>query len=136
MRKAKKEKREETIRKWQRKWNATRKGKWTRTLIPDLRRWTARNGEVSFHLTQAMSGHGCFNAYLHKMGKRASPRCFYCKNPKDDAEHTIFECREGEDIRRSTLHDGKGTPLIPTTKTEEMLRNTDSWERVKRAWRT
>lgn len=131
-RSAKEEEREETVRQWQREWNVTTKGKWTRTLIPDLRRWINRKGEVSYHLTQAMSGHGCFNAFLHKIGKRTTRRCYHCGDPEDDAEHAIFRCEEGADLRRNSLHDRDGTPLTPGTITNEMLRSKDSWKRIKK----
>lgn len=132
-RKAKKEERDTTVKEWQEAWNRTKKGEWTKTLIPDLRRWTAGKGEVSFHLTQALSGHGCFNEYLHRMGKRASPKCYHCGNPRDDAKHTIFECEEGAEIRQSTLLDENGTPLEPGTLVAAMLKNKDCWKRLKRS---
>ncbi|KAL4083690.1 hypothetical protein QTP88_029006 [Uroleucon formosanum] len=49
---------------WQEKWEATNETEeriWTRRLIRDVREWTGRrHGEVDFHITQALTGHGCF----------------------------------------------------------------------------
>ncbi|XP_062542083.1 uncharacterized protein LOC134210074 [Armigeres subalbatus] len=39
----------------------TDNGRWTHRLIPNLSTWMNRkHGEVNFHLTQFLSGHGCF----------------------------------------------------------------------------
>ncbi|CAB0041323.1 unnamed protein product [Trichogramma brassicae] len=43
--------------------SATTKGQWTHRLIPSHRRWIERrHGEVKYHLTQLLSGHGCFRS--------------------------------------------------------------------------
>jgi len=43
------------------------KGEWTRTVICDLDQWMFRShGQINFHLTQVLSGHGCFNGYLDR----------------------------------------------------------------------
>ncbi|GBP14366.1 hypothetical protein EVAR_98823_1 [Eumeta japonica] len=49
-----------TVRCW-------KKGRWTHRLIPQIDFWLNRNhGEVNYYLTQMLSGHGCFRAYLHR----------------------------------------------------------------------
>jgi len=50
-----------TVAQWQRRWDVSDTGQWTRALIPHISRWTARkHGELNYHLTQFCSGHGCF----------------------------------------------------------------------------
>lgn len=45
-----------------------------------------------FHLAQALTGHGCFQAYLY-VGKRAQDLgCSCCPEVWDDVDHTIFVC--------------------------------------------
>jgi len=57
---------EATMKKWQKEWEAAEKGRWTRRIIVDLNAWTERkHGTVDFHLSQFLSGHGCFRYYLH-----------------------------------------------------------------------
>uniref|UniRef100_A0A1B6H3Z2 Uncharacterized protein n=1 Tax=Cuerna arida TaxID=1464854 RepID=A0A1B6H3Z2_9HEMI len=53
---------------WQEEWaQDTGKAEWTKRLIPDLRLWVNRkHGECSYHLTQVLSGHGCFGAYKRR----------------------------------------------------------------------
>jgi len=81
------------LNSWQARWESSIKGRWTFQLIPDLKLWFQRShGEVNFHMTQALSGHGCFSSYLHRIGKLDSPACWYCEAPSDDALHTLFFC--------------------------------------------
>ena len=59
--------RAESLSEWQRRWDLSVKGRWTHRLIPDLKTWLdRRQGEVNYYLTQFLTGHGCFRAYLHR----------------------------------------------------------------------
>lgn len=61
---------------WQSRWDNSSKGRWTYALIPKIGPWISRrHGETSYHLTQALSGHGCFAAYLKRFGKLESSEC-------------------------------------------------------------
>lgn len=84
---------EDTMITWQRRWDTSLKGRWTHTLIPEITTWVNRlHGELNFHLTQALSGHGCFTADLKRFGKLESSECRICGDPVDDAAHTVFHC--------------------------------------------
>jgi len=53
------------------------KAAWTSRLIPDAGRWTdLPKIQLTFHTTQALTSHGCFQYYLHHMNKAASPILF------------------------------------------------------------
>jgi hypothetical protein len=87
---------------WQRRWEDEQKAAWTRTLIPNISRWARRkHGELEFHLIQALTGHECFAAFLHRIGREQDDRCCYCGD-KDDVEHTLFLC-EAWDRERLAL---------------------------------
>lgn len=62
------EERKVTFNKWDDKWKKESKAAWTRRLILNSLRWLNRGSrfEVSFHLSQVLSGHGCFNHYQGK----------------------------------------------------------------------
>jgi hypothetical protein len=64
--------RERTLERWQTEWTSSVKGSWTRRLIADVRPWFGRKvkGQIGYHLTQCLSGHGCFMEYLMRIGKR------------------------------------------------------------------
>jgi len=48
------QKEDDTIGQWQAMWDASTKVTWTKSLIPDLRRWWSQGPrEVSYHMAQA-----------------------------------------------------------------------------------
>lgn len=68
---------------------------WTRGLIsPDLLcRWVTRpHGEMSFHLTQLMTEHGCFNWFLRRINRAPSTGCSHCGPSDGYARHTLVHC--------------------------------------------
>lgn len=67
-------------------------GRWCCRLIKNIRSWVERkHGEVNYFLTQFLTGHGSFDAYLVRIRKVTLDRCVYCGMP-DTAEHAIFIC--------------------------------------------
>lgn len=50
-----------------------------------------RHGSMSFHMTQVLTGHGCFAKYLPRIGRRAVTDCDFC-GEEDGAMHTIRDC--------------------------------------------
>ncbi|KMQ90570.1 reverse transcriptase [Lasius niger] len=61
-------------------------------IMPWFEMWMARgHGSMSFHLSQLMTGHGCFAKFLHRIGKRTTRDCDFC-GEEDDALHTLREC--------------------------------------------
>uniref|UniRef100_A0A2S2P3S3 Retrovirus-related Pol polyprotein from type-1 retrotransposable element R1 4 n=1 Tax=Schizaphis graminum TaxID=13262 RepID=A0A2S2P3S3_SCHGA len=84
--------REVMLRDWQELWDHTTKAVWR--LIPGIRRWMcqSRLGFVSFHMAQALSGHGCFQNYLWKRRRPDNLSCNHYKEAEDTAEHTLLIC--------------------------------------------
>jgi len=73
----KREERKSTIALWQARRQATEKASWTLCIIPALERWMGRTVlwvPLTFHMTQAFTAHVCFQCYLHRMARAASPR--------------------------------------------------------------
>ncbi len=68
------EERQVVLRKWKERLSESCKGEWTRLLIRNLDVWLGRShGQMNFYLTQVISGHGAFNAYLFSMKLADSP---------------------------------------------------------------
>lgn len=91
----KRQERRSTIDRWQERWDATEKGEWTRQAIPNVRRWLERTVPkvpLTYHMTQALTNHGCFQQYLHRMARATTPSCWHCPDDNDTAEHTLFIC--------------------------------------------
>lgn len=66
---------------------------------------------ISFHLTQIVTGHGCFGAYLHRIGKAKTPAYFVCGADEDTPEHTVEECRWAEPRRELMREIGRDISL-------------------------
>jgi hypothetical protein len=60
-------------------------------------------------MTQIISGHGCFNGFLYRIGKARSAECAHCDAVVDDVKHTLEECcawaDEREELRNKIGHD-------------------------------
>lgn len=120
------------IEKWQKEWTESKKGRWTARLIANIKPWMSRKfGDCDFHLTQMLTGHGCFGKYLERFKRRQSPECVDCGAEEDDAEHTLFVCDRWWQTRREvsvTL----GADLEPDTIVSKMLESRENWALVKR----
>jgi len=91
----KRQERRETIAQWQARWLSTPKASWTKLLLPVIMRCLGRTVPkmpLSYHMTQVLTGHGCFQQYLHRFGRANSPQCTLCSHDSDTTEHTLFSC--------------------------------------------
>lgn len=127
---AKRKAREDTIRSWQTRCDESNKGRWTHRLNSSTDQWLNRkHGDVNYHITQFLTGHGCFPTYLHRFGKLDSPVCWYCEQANDDAHHSLFVC-DAWDSRRSRLNTLCGTTVAPENIIGIMLQSKTSWQSV------
>lgn len=92
---------EATLVNWIRRWEELEGvAQWTKTVIPDLRAWLeCKFKKIDHHMTQFLSGHGCFRSYTHRIGKVPHTRCIYCEEEVDDPEHTILRCSRWRENR-------------------------------------
>jgi len=68
---------------------------------PRLADWLGRGwGGLSYRATQVITGHGCFGAYLCRIGRERTTRCHHCGHEEDSAQHTLEVCPEWADQRR------------------------------------
>lgn len=121
--------REITLIKWQERWRVSEKGQWTKTLIPEIGPWFHRKfGEINYHLTQALSGHGCFQSFIHKIGKAQTPKCLYCEE-NDNPEHTFFGCVRWEREKEET-ESVLGEFLTKENLVSTMLQSESNWKEI------
>jgi hypothetical protein len=119
--------------KWQREWSTSTKGRWTHRLVPDVSEWVdRRHGEVNFHLTQILSGHGCFRQYLNKFGHAESPACPECVDVEETAEHVFFVCPRFASAR-SDMMAVSGIDTTPDNLVPRMCSDRDTWSAVSAA---
>lgn len=91
-----------TLDLWQRRWLFSNKGMWTKSMIPDVRRWVGRTlprVPLTFRMTQFLTGHGCFQYYLNRMGRATCPLCVQCGMAIDTVDHTFLVCPYWEEHR-------------------------------------
>lgn len=123
--------REDVLRHWQTRWRVEETGRWTHRIIGEIEPWVNRgHGEVSFYLTQALTGHGSFKAYLYRFKRALDPKCEFCAGDyNDDAEHTFFECERWADLRLE-LSRNLQIEIEPENLLSCMLRDQDAWKRI------
>ena len=73
-------------------------------------------------MAQALSGHGCFNAYLRNFKKRDEEMCCYCDFTLDNAEHALFVCAKWG-VAREALRQVIGAALTPDMMITLMLQS-------------
>lgn len=62
-------------------------------VVPWMESWLQHSsGGMTFHLTQILTGHGCFAKFLFRIGKRRDPSCDMCGEEEDNVYHTLREC--------------------------------------------
>jgi len=119
-----------TLNKWQEYWDTTDKGHWTHRLIPNIAVWTNRkHGEITFHLTQILTGHGSFGEYLYRFKRRNTDECQLCGRSPDTPNHAVFECDAWHMDRRELEFD-IGVEITPDNVVRTMLHSKNQWIKV------
>ncbi|XP_046481057.1 uncharacterized protein [Neodiprion pinetum] len=126
------EERMTTIERWDARWRDGEKGGWTRQAIPTLGPWLdRRHGHLNYHLTQGLTGHGCFGSYLKRIGKEEDARCHHCTAECDDPEHTWFRCPAWE-AQRNDMREIVGRVGNICEMARAMLQSHAKWEAAAR----
>uniref|UniRef100_A0ABD2WEA4 Reverse transcriptase zinc-binding domain-containing protein n=1 Tax=Trichogramma kaykai TaxID=54128 RepID=A0ABD2WEA4_9HYME len=124
---ARAEERQETLRRWQSRWDRSSKGRWTHRLIPNVRSWIERrHGEVDNHLTQLLTGHSYFKHHSQRYDHNASADCPVCPNTVEDAEHVFFNCIRFVEGREK-LHRQLQDVARPENIVQLMLADEKNW---------
>lgn len=127
------EARNEVFNNWQKEWEESSKGRWTFRLIKNVGKWHARSyGEVCFHTTQVLTGHGCFAAYLKTFNIQSSDACAQCGLAPDDAEHAFFRCDAWETWRRQTYGEMDVEELTPENVVDTMMSSQTRWNLISK----
>lgn len=118
--------------KWQEQWDTSEKGRWTHGLIPNIARWCDREfGDCTYQLTQILTGHGSFGAYLHRIGRAASPGCVYCDADLDDASHTLLDCPRWDEERAALAGAMGEHALTPGGIVASIIRDREGWDAME-----
>lgn len=119
------------MRQWQNRWDESEDGRWTHELNPSIQDWSNRDyGECSYHLTQLLTGHGSFAAYLNRIGRAVDRTCQHCGEHTDDARHTLFVCERWVIERRVMTTIIGATNDDPARVVAAMLEGKRCWDAV------
>ncbi|KAL0859970.1 hypothetical protein ABMA27_010286 [Loxostege sticticalis] len=103
----------------------------TGAIAPILTEWVRRqHGRLTFRATQVLSDHGCFGAYLARIGREPTAECHHCRRcDRDTAQHTLASCSAwaGE---RSVLVSVVGGDLSLPTVVARMASSEEAWQAV------
>lgn len=61
-------------------------------------------GETNYYITQMLTGHGSFEHFLYKIGKRETAGCFHCPAYDDTVDHTLGECPAWSSYRNDFIN--------------------------------
>ncbi|CAB0035836.1 unnamed protein product [Trichogramma brassicae] len=124
---AKDEERLATLSKWQEAWDRSKKARWTHRLIPNIRVWIERrHGELNYHLTQLLTGHGFFKHHSRRYDYNQSAQCPVCTSSIENAEHVFYHCPRFSE-ERERLHSLLYEVMTPENTTRLMLASEPNW---------
>lgn len=86
--------REETIKKWQARYESSSTGAVTKVFFPDVleAKRTLRDAVLTPVHVQILTGHGGFSAYLHRFHLKDSPSCVCDPSCEETVWHLLFVC--------------------------------------------
>nr|XP_012217204.1 PREDICTED: uncharacterized protein LOC105669043 [Linepithema humile] len=84
-----------------------------------------KHGWITYHMTQFLTGHGCFNVFLYKIKKSATPECYECTNELDTAQHNLQFCKAWS-VERGDLKRIVGNNLDLPSVIDSILDNLDN----------
>ncbi|XP_032688543.1 uncharacterized protein LOC116852372 [Odontomachus brunneus] len=124
--------RRRALRRWQRSLGAPNMPgiRTIAAIRPCLLQWVGRaHGGLSYHMTQVLTGHGCFGRYLRRIGKERTAQFHHCAAGEDSAEHTLQECPAWAQ-ERGVLTTVVGQDLRLPSIIPKMLESREAWEAV------
>lgn len=106
---------DEAIDAWDAEYKAAATGRTTRIFFKSIRdRLDCVSFKTDFYVTQVLTGHGDFNAYLSRFGLRDGGPCDCDGESQDDIEHFLLKCPKYE-AQRVALLDACGNDEWPET---------------------
>lgn len=117
------------LNKWENDWQQY--DGHAKIFIPNLRAWIENQwADVNHYMAQIITGHGVFASYICRIGKRATPWCWYCGHAVvDNPEHTLFWCKNWQ-REREELNNKIGINLDRNNIGDQMLKSEENWKAI------
>lgn len=81
-------------------------------------------------MSQIITGHGCFNAFLCRIKKVESPACAHCDAEYNDAQHTLELCPERRNWKTNLIM-AVGPDLSFPKIIGQILADRDKWQALQ-----
>lgn len=124
------EAREQVLRKWSERLGVPGVSRELVVAIrPILKDWVDCKHRVpTYHLTQLLTGHGCFGKFLCEvLGREPSAACHHCGGSADTTQHTREECPAWAEPR-AALSAVVGTDLSLSALVKTMVESEEAWK--------
>lgn len=106
------------------------KAQWMKKLIKNVGNWIGRgHGSVNYHLTQVLTGHGCFSSYLMTMKLAQNDWCWYCGEHDDNVYNTSFICERWNNHRREA-NKRCGDEVTPDSMVTQIIEEEEKWDTI------
>lgn len=90
--------------------------------------WSNRkHGQMTYHMAQIITKHGCFGRYLNRIGKEKEPGCHHCPEEMDTAEHTLRKCPAWRKLKEEAEEE-LGKDLSLGILVPRILERKEAWE--------
>jgi len=101
---------EESVKKWQRKWTQTTKGRTTKEYFPDVSERLKMKLQRTQNFTTIVSGQGKTRDYLHGFKIIEEPTC-PCGKEDQTTDHIIYACerliKERDRLKKTAIGTNK-----------------------------
>jgi aspartokinase len=101
---------EESVKKWQRKWTQTTKGRTTKEYFPEVAEILKMKLQLTQNFTAIVSGHGKTTDYLHRFKIIDEPSC-PCEKGDQTTDHLIYACesltKERDNLKKTVIRTNK-----------------------------
>jgi hypothetical protein len=110
-----KELKEEGELVWQSEWDASTKGKITKTFFPIIRDRLSKRVQMGINVSTIVTGHGTLRSYCHRFKIVDDPTCIFKMGPQT-TDHLLWECKllrkQREVLKNCTTKASGNWPII------------------------
>lgn len=100
-------------------------------ILPMFEKWVNRShGSLSYYITQWLTGHGSFESFLYRIGKRTRATCPFCYAEEDTADHTFQRCPKWQEERFAITQEIGSQELDTRSIMITMLGSRNKWKAV------
>jgi hypothetical protein len=109
--------RDQSIAKWQIKWDRTTKGSTTKQFFPIIKNRLTTKIKLTLNFTAIVTAHGKNKAYLHHFKITESPEC-PCDSGNQTVDYLIYDCTKLQRERKKLISNVSKPDNWPVNKSD------------------